>query len=237
MPEHPEPDSPERPARVTHAMEDYLKAAYRLEESGDPITTQRLADELGLSGPSVTNMVKRLNDLNLLVHRPYHGVQLTETGRQVALEVIRHHRLLELYLSQALGYDLDEVHQEAERLEHHMSEVLESRMERVLGFPLFDPHGDPIPSRDGNLPTLADVRLPDAAGGDFWTVTRVSDRDPATLRFLATVGVRPGVLLHVLPSPEVGDEIRVAIEGATHYVPLHVANAIRVEAWADTPEG
>ncbi|MGB3329969.1 MAG: metal-dependent transcriptional regulator, partial [Thermomicrobiales bacterium] len=162
--------------RVTHAMEDYLKAAYRLAQEGGTVTTQRLAEELNFSGPSVTNMVKRLDELKLLVHNRYHGVTLTPAGEQVALEVIRHHRLLELYLSEALGYDWDEVHAEAERLEHHVSEKFEQRMEQALGYPRFDPHGDPIPTRHGEVADLSDLTLAESGVGAMGTVSRVSDR-------------------------------------------------------------
>lgn len=179
-------------------MQDYLKAAFRIEQDGEPITTLRLASALSLSQPSVTNMVKRLDELHLVVHSPYRGIELTDAGRKIALEVIRHHRLLELYLSQALGYDLDAVHAEAEHLEHHVSEELEARMERALGFPEFDPHGDPIPDREGRIPTIADVVLTDMTTGQSGQVSRVSDRDRALLQQLGNFGLRPGEPLTVI---------------------------------------
>lgn len=217
--------------RVTQAMEDYLKAAFRLEQDGGPVTTLRLAEELGLSGPSVTNMVKRLDDLKLVVHNPYHGIELTPAGRRVALEVIRHHRLLELYLSKALGYDLEEVHQEAERLEHHVSEELEARMERALDFPRFDPHGDPIPSKSGALPSIKDQSLADLAVGSTGLISRVSDRDPEKLRFLAGLGLTPGVPLTVREHLPFEGPVRVAlgaVEGQV-LVPWAIAQLIRVD--------
>lgn len=183
--------------RITPGMEDYLKAIYRIEQDGHPATTQRLAEEMDLTGASVSNMVKRLNDLKLLVHSPYHGVTLTPSGSAVALEVIRHHRLLELYLSQALGFGIDQVHQEADRLEHHVSEELETRMERALGFPEFDPHGHPIPSRNGAVPTIADIALSDLPSGEPGIVSRVSDRDPEHLRQIDHLGIRPGIRITV----------------------------------------
>lgn len=218
--------------RVTQAMEDYLKAAYRLEQDGGTVTTLRLADELGLSGPSITNMVKRLDDLKLVVHNRYHGIELTPTGRSIALEVIRHHRLLELYLSEALGYTLDEVHQEAERLEHHVSEELESRMERALNFPTFDPHGDPIPSRSGALPVIEDQALSDMPPGASGWISRVSDRDPDKLRFLSGQGLKPGVELTVTERQPLQGPIRVVADGVDHLVPLGVACQIRVRVSA-----
>ena len=215
--------------RVTNAMEDYLKAAYRLEQDGGPITTQKLAEALNLSQPSVTNMVKRLDELHLVVHNRYHGISLTASGRSVALEVIRHHRLLELYLSEALGYNLDEVHAEAERLEHHVSEELEARMERALGFPQFDPHGDPIPARDGFVPEMDDVELDLVPLGHPRKVSRVSDRDPDRLTYLFGLGIRPGTLIEVLELMPFDGPVRVRIGETEQILPYSVAQLVRVE--------
>jgi DtxR family Mn-dependent transcriptional regulator len=223
----PQPDSSTTDPRVTSAMEDYLKAAYHLETQGGPITTQRMAEELGLSQPSVTNMVKRLDDLNLVVHSPYRGITLTESGRRVALEVIRHHRLLELYLSEALGFDLEQVHAEAERLEHHISEELEERMERALGYPEFDPHGDPIPRRDGGL--MNDTSLTDLPVGSNGQISRVSDRDPARLAYLTERGIRPGVRLTVREQMPFEGPVRVELDGMEHLLPHSVAILVRVD--------
>jgi DtxR family Mn-dependent transcriptional regulator len=210
-------------------MEDYLKAAYHLEQAGGAITTQRLAEQLSLSQPSVTNMVKRLDELNLVIHNRYHGISLTSTGRSVALEVIRHHRLLELYLSEALGFNLDEVHAEAERLEHHVSEELETRMEKALGFPLFDPHGDPIPARDGQLPTIDDVALEQLGTGQSGRVSRVSDRDPDRLSYLFGLGVCPGASIRVLEVLPFDGPVRVEIEEQEQLLPFSVAQLVRVD--------
>ena len=215
--------------RVTSAMEDYLKAAFHLEQSGGPVTTQRMAEELGLSQPSVTNMVKRLDDLKLVVHSPYRGIALTPAGRTVALEVIRHHRLLELYLSQALGYTIEEVHAEAERLEHHVSEELESRMEQALGFPMFDPHGDPIPDRDGLLPAINDIGLVEMRQGQSGSISRLSDRDQERLSYLSERGFRPGVYLRVLEVIPFDGPLRVDLDGSEHVLPYSVAQLVRVE--------
>ncbi len=215
--------------RVTESMQDYLKAAYRLEQDGGVVTTLRLAEELGLSGPSVTNMVKRLDELKLVDHAPYHGVQLTSAGRKVALEVIRHHRLLELYLATALGYDLEEVHQEAERLEHHVSEELEARMERVLDFPRFDPHGDPIPTRTGSVPTIEDCALSDLESGSTGRISRVSDRDAEKLRFVSNLGLRPGVELTVRDQLPFDGPVLISVDGEDHLVPWVISQLIRVD--------
>ncbi|MGC4191933.1 MAG: metal-dependent transcriptional regulator [Thermomicrobiales bacterium] len=214
--------------RVTHAMEDYLKATYRLAQEGGTVTTQRLAEELGFSGPSVTNMVKRLDELKLLVHNRYHGVTLTPAGEHVALEVIRHHRLLELYLSEALGYDWDEVHAEAERLEHHVSEKFEQRMEQALGYPQFDPHGDPIPSRTGEVADMPDTTLADSEAGATGSVSRVSDRDPNLLRHLTSLGIRPGVRIEVVEHLPFDGPLRVRVAGAEHVISMTIARDVRI---------
>ncbi len=214
--------------RVTTAMEDYLKAAFLIDQDGLPITNLRLAERLGFSNPSVTNMMKKLDDLKLVVHNPYHGAQLTAAGRAIALEVIRHHRLLELYLAEALGYDLDEVHAEAERLEHHMSEELEARMERALGFPQFDPHGDPIPGRDGSLPEIVDIALLGATSGVDHEVSRVSDRDPETLTAILGAGIKPGTTITMVEAPVDDHSVSLRVDGEPLQVPWDVAKGIRV---------
>lgn len=223
----PQPETPgKHDARITAAMEDYLKAIYRIEHDGHPVTTQRLADDMEISAASVSNMVKRLNDLNMLIHSPYRGVSLTPAGTAVALEVVRHHRLLELYLSQALGFGIDQVHQEADRLEHHVSEELEARMEKALGFPEFDPHGHPIPSRSGRVPAMSDIPLAGLAGGQMVVVSRVSDRDPDQLRQIDALGIRPGVRVAILRYSD--DAISIKLEEHEHEIPTSVANLIHV---------
>jgi DtxR family transcriptional regulator, Mn-dependent transcriptional regulator len=214
--------------RVTHAMEDYLKAVYRLRETGAQVTTQRLADELGVTGPSVTNMVKRLDDLRLLRHSRYRGVDLTEAGAKIALEVIRHHRLLELYLAETLGMTWDQVHDEAERLEHHLSDELENRMDSALGFPTHDPHGDPIPSRDGAIDHVSVVRLIDLESGQSRIVTRVSDRDPEQLRYLGGLGLFPGATVVVVERLPFEGPIRITVDGVEHVVGRPLAAAVHV---------
>lgn len=213
-------------ARITSAMEDYLKGIYRLEQEGDTVSTQRLAEEMQLSGASVSNMVKRLDDLKLLVHNRYRGVSLTPSGRAVALEVIRHHRLLELYLSQALGLDIDQVHKEADRLEHHLSEELEARMEQVLGFPEFDPHGHPIPSRTGAMSPVVDIVLTQLADGETAVVSRVSDRDPDHLREIDDLQIRPGTPITI--THHQADGIHASLSGGNVIIPEVVAELIHV---------
>lgn len=221
--------SPTSDPRITPAMEDYLKAIYRLQVIGEPVTNQQLADELGFSGASITNMQKRLHDLNLLVMEPYKGVHLTPTGTAVALEVIRHHRLLELFLAKTLGMDLHAVHDEADRLEHHVSEDMEALIAAALGFPEFDPHGDPIPSPDLKLPDLDDMLLSESVGCERAIVTRVSDRDAPTVRSLVASGVLPGVELTGItaPSKNGGLVIKLA-DGRNVAISPGQADAVRV---------
>lgn len=187
--------SPSSDPRITPAMEDYLKAIYGLQIQDGPVTNQALADELGYSGASITNMQKRLHELQLLVLEPYKGVTLTPAGTAVALEVIRHHRLLELYLANTLGMDLDAVHAEADRLEHHVSEQLEALIAAALGFPEFDPHGDPIPAPDLTVIEVDDTLLREAGSTEKLVVTRVSDRNAEIVRLLVASGITPGIEL------------------------------------------
>ncbi|MFT4040451.1 MAG: metal-dependent transcriptional regulator [Thermomicrobiales bacterium] len=204
----------ERPAGgipVTPAMQDYLKAVYRLGGHG-PVATQQLADELGVAASSATNMAKRLHEQGLLNHTPYHGVELTAEGEQVALDVIRRHRLLETFLAEKVGLGWDEVHDEAERLEHHLSDRLEARLDSMLGFPNTDPHGDPIPREGASLapdPTL--LELPAGASG---VISRVSDREPEHLRYLGGLGIVPGVHVEVLEHLPFEGPVRIRISGA-----------------------
>lgn len=210
-------------------MEDYLKAIYTLQGDGDPVTNQQLAEELGFSGASITNMQKRLHELKLLVLEPYKGVHLTPAGTAVALEVIRHHRLLELYLAKTLGMDLDAVHEEADRLEHHVSEELEALIAAALGFPEFDPHGDPIPSPDLTVPELDDIELRDAMKHQHVVVTRVSDKSAEIVRLLVASGIVPGV--EVLGISVVADNDSVIVqlsEGKSVAISPESADAIRV---------
>ena len=171
----------------TSAIEDYAKAIYALERrGGEPVTTNALAERLGVTPGSASGMVKRLGEIGLVEHRPYRGVSLTDAGRRVALEVMRHHRLLELYLVESLGVPWDRVHEEAEVLEHVLSEELEELIAAKLGNPTVDPHGDPIPTRDlddrgGRRRERLQALEPGARG----TFTRVSDSDPEMLRWLA----------------------------------------------------
>lgn len=185
-------------------MEDYVKAIYRLGEGNTRVTTQALAERVGVAPASVTSMLKRLAELKLVEYAPYKGVDLTETGRKVAMEMIRHHRLLELYLTQALGFSWDEVHVEADRLEHFISEKLEARIDEALGFPSHDPHGSPIPTIEGEVVPLSHARLSHQREHTPFEVVSVLDSDPQVLVGLAEVGLVPGVTVEVLGRPAGG---------------------------------
>lgn len=227
-----------RTPTITPAMEDYLKRIYQLRVDGADVATLQLAEELGFSGPSVTNMIKRLHDLKLVEHRPYHGVRLTPAGERVALEVVRHHRLLELYLAETLGYAWDEVHEEAERLEHHVSDELEARMDSVLGYPTHDPHGDPIPSASGHMPRVSSLRLSELEPGEPAVVARVSDRDPEQLRFLGELGLRPGVTVTVVERLPFDGPLRIKFDGEEHVIGLPLAANVNVATGnADEADG
>ena len=184
---------------LSASVEDYTKAIYALEERHGVASTTALAERLGVSAPAVSAMVKKLAALGYVSHVRYRGVRLTDEGRRVALEVLRHHRLLETYLVEELGVPWDRVHAEAEVLEHVLSEGLEERIAAKLGEPTHDPHGDPIPAADGTLVEPTTVALTALAPGDRGRFVRVSDSDPAVLRELAELGIRPGDELEVVP--------------------------------------
>ena len=217
---------------LTEAQEDYLKAILLLEEEGGRATTQALAEALGVRPASVTEMLKKLAELGLVRHTPYRGAELTPLGRQVALEVVRHHRLLETFLHQALGYSWEEVHAEAERLEHHISEAFEHRIAELLGHPERDPHGDPIPGPGLELGLDEGMGLLQAPLGQA-RLLRVLAQDPDTLNLLAQLGLRPGREVEILErSPE---GIRLKVGRKTYLLPLSLARALRVQSAVAPP--
>jgi DtxR family Mn-dependent transcriptional regulator len=219
----------------TPAIEDYSKEIFALESRGDePVSTNALAERLGITPGSVSAMLKRLDELGLITHVPYRGVRLTEDGRRIALEVIRHHRLLELYLYESLGVPWDQVHKEAEVLEHVLSEELEELIAAKLGDPTHDPHGDPIPTRELTIEEVPTAALSSLSAGDRGLFTRVSDSDPEMLRFLAHHGIAPGDELEVIDKQPFGGPLFVRFHGAGaegEVQPLggELARAMRVE--------
>jgi len=214
---------------LTQAIQDYLKIIYKLQGEGAGVTTNAIADRLGVAPASVTNMIKKLARLRLVEHAPYRGVALTAGGEKVALEVIRHHRLLELYLSDVLGVSLDKVDEEAERLEHVLSEELEERIAQSLGDPTHDPHGHPIPSREGTLDELSYPVLAELGRGASAVIVRVSDRHAAVLRHLAADGLLPGAHLQVVGVDREG-RMRVRLSAGEREVPRKFAEAVHVTA-------
>jgi DtxR family transcriptional regulator, Mn-dependent transcriptional regulator len=194
-------------ADLTVAVQDYLKAIYALEAAGERATTSALAARMGVSAPSATAMTKRLAELGLVERAPYRGVVLTEGGRRGALEVLRHHRLLERYLVDRLGLSLDEVHVEADRLEHALSEELEAKIDAELGFPTHDPHGDPIPDRELRVVAGGARTLVDLSPGEQASVSRVPDGDPELLRYLAVLGLVPGADVELVSQAPFGGPV------------------------------
>jgi DtxR family transcriptional regulator, Mn-dependent transcriptional regulator len=183
---------------LTHSMQDYLKTIFMLTADHTRVPTTRIAQTLNVQPASVTSMIKKLADCHLVDHQSYHGVALTESGRTAALEMIRHHRLLETYLSTALGYDWADVHEEADRLEHYISEEFEDRIASLLGNPLYDPHGDPIPGRDGVLPPTPWPCLLDVPAPATVTIRRVDSSHRDALVFLSSKGITIGTTCTVL---------------------------------------
>jgi DtxR family Mn-dependent transcriptional regulator len=214
---------------ITPAMEDYLKTIFGLAEVGERVTTQAIAEQLSVAAPSVTGMLKRLHDLNLVDHAPYRGVTLTDAGRKVALEVVRHHRLLELYLAEALGYTWDEVHDEADRMEHTISEEFEARIDEALGFPTHDPHGDPIPTLSGHLPEFTDRRLSDIEEGCKAVVVRILRDDGERLRYLGRLGLYPKAELELLEKLPFNGPLRIRVDDEEHVLGLDLAGDVYVQ--------
>lgn len=203
---------------LTSSVEDYLKAIYRLSPEGRPASTSDIANLLELSPASVSGMVKRLSEQGLLEHVPYKGVQLTEDGRRAALRMVRRHRLIEAYLVATLGYTWDTVHQEAERLEHAVSDVLVERMAAVLGHPTTDPHGDPIPAADGSIEEPDWLPLADVPVGRTVLLRRVDERQPERLRYIGSIGLTPGVAVTVVERQPFQGPITIRTAGRTHVI-------------------
>ena len=211
---------------LTVAVQDYLKAIYALESEGQRVTTSALARRMGVSAPSTTAMTKRLAELGLVERLPYRGVALTDAGRRGALEVLRHHRLLERYLVDRLGLSLHEVHAEAELLEHALSEELEARIDAELGFPTHDPHGDPIPDRNLRVVRGDDRTLLDLEPGTRASISRVPDGDSALLLYLGELGIVPGSDLELVDHAPFGGPVTVRTKRGEHAISRELADRI-----------
>lgn len=214
----------------TPSVEDYLKAIYSARCESEVVGTQDLAHRLTISPAAVSKMLKRLGELRLVVHTPYRGVELTESGQKMALEIIRHHRLLELYLVEALGYGWDEVHAEAERLEHHISEEFEDKIDALLGYPKNCPHGDPIPSRDGVMELTKDHPLSEQTDPALLVVRRVRDEDSDLLRHLKSLGLLPGTAIEFVEQEPFGGAFILRVGDALVRVAPLAASQVFVSA-------
>jgi DtxR family Mn-dependent transcriptional regulator len=213
---------------LTHAIQDYLKEIYKLQADGGRASTSAIAERLGVAQPSVTAMLKKLAALDLAEHEPYRGVVLTDKGERVALEVIRHHRLLEQYLAETLGLAIDAVHEEADRLEHALSEELEARIDESLGYPTHDPHGDPIPDAELRLADSSLTPLSTLEPGAEATIRRVPDRDAELLRYLSELLLVPGSRVKVWASAPLGGPLTVSVDDERHAISREVASLIGV---------
>jgi DtxR family Mn-dependent transcriptional regulator len=219
----------ERRSTFTRAQQDYLKALYQLHGDERPVPTRDLAQRLGISSPSVSEMVTRLSAQGLVEHDRYRGQQLTREGRKVALELVRHHRLLEMFLVRVLGYSWDEVHDEAERLEHVISERMEQRIFELLGRPELDPHGHAIPTLTGKVRPVSNRPLSECRTGEKLVVQGVSDDDPVRLRELERRGLLPGTRLEMVEESKFEGPISVRIKGRRMSIPLGLARVMFVE--------
>jgi len=210
------------------AIQDYLKEIYKIQASGDRATTTAIAKRMGVAPSSATSMLKKLAALGLAEHAPYRGVELSEAGAKIALEVIRHHRLLEQYLAQTLGLGIDAVHDEADRLEHVISEELEARIDEQLGYPTHDPHGDPIPDAGLNVDRTSLRSLEALSPGEEATVRRIPDGDPGLLRYLAELTLVPGRKVTMRRSEPFGGPVTVDVGGSEHPISRELAGQIGV---------
>jgi len=211
---------------LTRSVEDYLKAIYQLSPEGRPASTSEIANLLALSPPSVTGMVKRLSEHGLLEHVPYRGVLLTDEGRRAAIRMVRRHRLIEAYLVEFLGYSWDTVHEEAERLEHAVSDTMIERMAAAMGNPTVDPHGDPIPRADGSIHEISGTPLVDVPVGETVEIHRVHESQPERLRYIASLGLRPGIQLTVLDRQPVDDLVTIQVGPARHVIGRELGHAL-----------
>jgi DtxR family Mn-dependent transcriptional regulator len=215
-------------SELSDAIQDYLKEIYKLGSRGSRATTSAIAKAIGVAPSSATSMLKKLAALGLVEHARYHGVTLTEPGERVALEVIRHHRLLEQYLAETLGLSIDAVHDEADRLEHALSEELEARIDRSLGYPTHDPHGHPIPDAALNLESAELRPLAELSPGEKATVRRVPDGDSELLRYLSTLSLLPGRRVELRGSAPFGGPLTVLVAGSEHAISRELAELIGV---------
>jgi DtxR family Mn-dependent transcriptional regulator len=218
------------PIVLSQSAEDYLKTIYTLESKERGASTTHISNAMDVSSASATNMIKRLSEMRLVEYESYKGARLTNAGRKVALEVIRHHRLLELYLMEVMGYSWDEVHDEAENLEHHISEQFEEKIVGMLNDPTHDPHGDPIPTKEGRMPAMEEQPLIEAREQHSYLIVRVNNQDPEPLRYLEKEGLMPGVQLTIKEKTPLNDTITVLIGDHEKILGPKLGRAILVSA-------
>ncbi len=216
-------------AMTTQAIEDYLKVIFKLSASGKKVSTSAIAKKLSVAQASVTGMLKKLAEMHLIEYLPYKEIRLTEAGRKIALETIRHHRLLELYLKEAMGYSWDKVHEEAEHLEHHISEEFEEKIDEFLGRPTVDPHGAPIPTKDGHLPEETYKPLTQVEPGTRAIIRRVSDDDPEKLRYLGKLNLYPNTEIDVLHREPFNGPTKIKAGDQMHYLSKELCDNIYVD--------
>ena len=215
-------------SELSAAIQDYLKEIYKIQASGEKPTTTAIAKRMGVAPSSATSMLKKLAALGLAEHAPYRGIELSSAGTKIALEVIRHHRLLEQYLAETLGLSIDAVHAEADKLEHVLSEELEARIDEKLGYPTHDPHGDPIPDAGLNVDRSELRSLEALAPGEEATVKRVPDGDAELLRYLAKLALVPGGRVTMRRSEPFGGPLTVLISGQEHAISRELAGQIGI---------
>ncbi len=212
----------------SETIEDYLKAIYTIQRTEGKVATTTLAKRLDIAPASATGMIKKLSEMNLVTYEKYQGVNLTETGRKIALEVIRHHRLIELFLAEALGVPWDQVHEEAEKWEHVISEDIEDRIDKMLGFPTHDPHGSPIPDRNGKMPERSELTLANLTAGQRAIITEVSDHSADLLRYLGDMNLYPNVEVWVVKVEPFEGPLTIDISGVQYVLGRKVAGQIFV---------
>ncbi len=220
---------------ITLSHQNYLKAIYLLCSKGRKATNSAIAEALAVAPASATNMVKRLADMELIVYEPYQGVQLTPEGERIALEMVRHHRLIELFLHDILEMPWDQVHADAERLEHVISEEMEDAISRKLGSPRFDPHGDPIPDKNGVKAEIRDRSLAELEAGRLMTLARVRAQDGEQLRYLGSLGLYPGVQVMVVDRAPFDGPLTLLIAGRRHALAFELAKLLFVSDPEQTP--
>ncbi len=213
---------------LSQAVQDYLKIIYKLQENKGPVPTTNIAKELNVSGASVTGMLKRLDLMGFVEYNSYKGVKLSQSGEKIALEILRHHRLIELYLKEMMSYPLDKIHDEACRLEHHVSDDFINKVEEILGNPKFDPHGHPIPTKDGELPIIREYKLSDIEPDSIVTITRIADHDNKLLAYLEEINLIPNIIINVLEKEPFNGPIKIIYAGKEKIIGNEIAKNIFV---------